>query len=336
MGINWPLAIWSVVTALVDAVTWPAFKIGGVGEATAPQKLPTRLTKSAKWDSQTEPLLGQIFTSNVFGHYILSHLLVSLLQASPDQGRIVFLSSIEPTPSHFSIDDLQGLKSDKSYESSKRLTDILVLTSSLPSTKSFVQHFLSPSSSTSLQSDGCVKEEGVESRTPSLGITLADNEYRPSSRLTPKLYVCHPGICATSIIPLSFILQCAMTIAFYMARLLGSPWHTLTAYKGACAPVWLTLTDLVELEDMEQKDGKGKWGSCCGIAGHERVMRTVVEGWGLGGRMGEGELAKRRGTRQGTLEVTREDREDFEQLGRNCWRQMEALRVEWDGRMKGE
>ena len=125
-----------------------------------------------------------------------------------------------------------------------------------------------------------------------------------------------------------------MVAAFYIARWVGSPWHTVSAYKGACAPVWLALTDFEELEDMEQREGKGKWGSSSDRAGHERLMRTVVEGWGLGGRMGEGELTRRKGVRPGTHEVTRDDREDFQELGRNCWRQMEELRIEWEAKLQ--
>ena len=336
-GVNWPLVALNVVTDLKGAVTWPSFKVGSVGDIIAPQKMPTKPAKDARGLSHTTPALGQAFTSNIFGHYILCHSLVPLLRASPDQGRVVFVSSIEPHPSDFDINDIQGLKSDKSYESSKRLTDILVLTSSLPGTKPFIQRFLSTPTSTSshiarFPSDA----QDLETGASSPGITLTDNEYQPTSNTSPKMYLCHPGICATSIVPLPLILTYGMMLVFYIARWLGSPWHTLTAYKGACAPVWLTLTDQEELEDMEQRDGKAKWGSCTDRAGYERVMRTVVEGWGLGGRMGEGELANRKGTRPGTLEITQEDREDFEQLGRDCWSQMEALRVEWEARMKGE
>ncbi len=65
-------------------------------------------------------------------------------------------------------------------------------------------------------------------------------------------------------------------------------------------------------------------------------MRTVVEGWGLGGRMGEEEVAGRIGSKRGFREVTREDREDFEELGRGCWREMEGLRVAWEERLRQE
>ena len=70
--------------------------------------------------------------------------------------------------------------------------------------------------------------------------------------------------------------------------------------------------------------------------GHERVVRTAVDGWGLGGRMGEGDMSNRIGSRRGFQEVTREDREGFEELGRECWREMEGLRVAWEEMLRQE
>ncbi len=51
--------------------------------------------------------------------------------------------------------------------------------------------------------------------------------------------------------------------------------------------------------------------------------------------MGEGELKGRKGTRREFVEVRKEDREDFEVVGRECWRQMEGLRVAWEELMRG-
>lgn len=123
-----------------------------------------------------------------------------------------------------------------------------------------------------------------------------------------------------------------MNLAFYIARLIGSPWHTVSAYKGACAPVWLALTAQEELEDLETEAGKGKWGSACDAMGNERVARTEVEGWGMGGRVGVEGSGNRVGGGRGEG-VTREGREAFEVLGRECWGRMEGLRVEWEERM---
>ena len=341
-GLDWPLAIKETLTDFFTSVTYPSYKLSNTGETTASQIDP----KHTKFDDgngqRNEPPLGQVFTSNVFGHYLLSHQLIPLLSSSPDQGRLVFVSSIEPVASHFNTADLQGLASLNAYESSKRLTDILVLSSSLPSTKPFVQRFLTPSPTTPSQSISLLDNEQSESTrdstpdTPPLRISLSDNEYRQPTIPEPKIYLSHPGICATSIVTLSLIPFYIRILAFYIARWLGSPWHTVSPYKGARAPVWLALADQDELADIEQTEGKGKWGSVCDRMGRESVMRTAVEGWGLGGRMGEGNLVDRIGTKRGFQEVTREDREGFEELGRECWREMEGLRVAWEEMLRQE
>ena len=324
------------LTDFFTSLTYPSYKLSITGETTAPQTGSRNSNIESDSGEKNEPPLGQVFTSNVFGHYLLCHQLIPLLSASPDQGRIVFISSIEPLASHFNPADVQGLVSSKAYESSKRLTDILVLTSTLPSTKPFVQRFLTPSPTTPSQSISLLDNEpsnstrGSTPDTPPPRISLSDNEYRQPTNPEPKIYISHPGICSTSIVALSFFPFYIRILAFYIARWLGSPWHTVSAYKGACAPVWLALADQDELEDIEQTEGKGKWGSVCDRMGHERVMRTVVEGWGLGGRMGEGDVGNRIGSRKGCREVTREDREDFEELGRECWWEMDSLRMLWE------
>lgn len=52
--------------------------------------------------------------------------------------------------------------------------------------------------------------------------------------------------------------------------------------------------------------------------------------------MGEGDVVGRMGSRRGFREVTREDREAFEELGRECWKEMEGLRVAWEERLRLE
>lgn len=306
-GVNWPRAIWSVLTNLMTAVTYPTFKLSGVGYTTPPQ-LPDNhdLSNGAK---APHPPLAQVFCANVFGHYLLAHELMPLLSLSISAGRIIWISSIEAYADTLSPADMQGLYATFAYESSKRLTDVLALTSQLPSTRPFVSHFLSP---TQL------------SRPPT-------NSPPPTSQKTPTLYVAHPGICATAIVPLPLILHSLMTLAFYLARWLGSPWHTIRAYKGACAPTWLVLSSDEELDAAcherssvapEMHGGRIniggggvggggrpiKWGSSTDRAGREHVIKTAVEGeW--------------------------EDR--WEELGRQCWKQMEELRQEWEERLAG-
>lgn len=113
-----------------------------------------------------------------------------------------------------------------------------------------------------------------------------------------------------------------MTLAFFLARWLGSPWHTIRAYKGACAPTWLALSSDEELDaacyerssslahEMHQNGGGDgqprKWGSGTDRAGRERVLTTAVEGEGEDG---------------------------WEELGRQCWAEMEKLRQEWEERL---
>ncbi len=134
--------------------------------------------------------------------------------------------------------------------------------------------------------------------------------------------------------PLNILLYYGMFLAVYVARWLGSPWHTISAYKGACAPVWLALAAQSLLDGMEEEGGPGKWGSATDWWGRERVVRTEVEGWGYGGVVGEtGE--GRKGRMRGARDLTSEGREGFEELGRDVWGLIEGLREEWEGRLVG-
>ncbi|KAL8710687.1 MAG: hypothetical protein Q9220_004705 [cf. Caloplaca sp. 1 TL-2023] len=297
-SIDWPLAIWSILTNFPHSVTYPTFKLSAVGLVTAPQ-----VSSDSLHAVQHQPQLGQVFCSNVFGHYLLVHGLATLLSDSPvTPGRIIWISSLEAYESKFSTSDLQGILSTSAYESSKRLTDVLALSSTLDTTAPFVRQLLPP----------------------------------PSGHRSPRQYVAHPGICATNMFPIHWILSYLMLAAFYFARWVGSPWHTVTAYKGACAPVWLALAFQDELDDMEAKEGAGKWGSCVNRQGEERVIRTEVQGWGLGGRIGDNvEMAKSRRSPE-VEDLSEEGRERFQLLGRECWQSMEQLREELEGLLRDE
>jgi 3-keto steroid reductase len=301
-GLNWPLAVWSTIKNPIMAFTYPPYKLSAIGYTTHPQTRgkppPTTVSPIPDDNSQTpHPPLGAVFCANVFGHYLLAHFLMPLLvNASPHRGRIIWISTLEAYARSFSTADLQGLVSPQAYESSKRLTDILALTSTLPSTQPFVSRFSSPAH----KSSRC---------------TAAGNP--------PNNYLAHPGICSTSFVPLPLILFYCMTMGFYLARWLGSPWHTVEPYLGACAPVWLALAPQDELDMMEGHDRqrKAKWGSSADRRGRESVRRTEVEGY-TGLRDGNGDGS-------GKEEISAE----FEELGRTCWMQMEALREEWEKRL---
>ena len=75
----------------------------------------------------------------------------------------------------------------------------------------------------------------------------------------------------------------------------------------------------------------GKWGSATDFWGQERVERTEVAGWGWGGRLGE---YKRKGRDPYAKDLTKEERLKFEETGRRCWQELEALRVEWEERLE--
>lgn len=283
-GINYPLAIRTVLTNLMAALTYPTYTLTGVGVIT-PSQIPDNhdLSNGSK---TPHPPLAQVFCANVFGHYLLAHQLMPLLSQPMSAGRIIWISSIEAVGRSLSLADMQGLHTPRAYESSKRLTDVLALTSHLSSTRPFASRFFSP----------------PESSRPAPYVPP------PVNAKTPAMYVAHPGVCATSIVPLPLILHSLMTLAFYLARWLGSPWHTIRAYKGACAPAWVALGSDEELDAACHGGRPRKWGSGTDRAGRERVVATAVEGQGEDG---------------------------WEELGRRCWGEMENLRQEWEERLGG-
>lgn len=96
--------------------------------------------------------------------------------------------------------------------------------------------------------------------------------------------------------------------------------------------MWLALASQEELDALEA-DGQCKWGSGVGRGGRERVMMTEVDGWGVRGGVEKLDQMTLRGRRKGARDLTEEERVEFEELGRDCWEQMEALRAEWEGRL---
>lgn len=258
LGIDWLKCFACLLKNWVQAVSYPVYKVQAIGWKTA---------QPAAVGGE----IGTLFCANVFGHYYLVHELMGLLSAG--RGRIVWTSSLEAYPWTFTADDIQGIKATHSYESMKRLIDIISLTSELPAVAPYADPFF---------------------RTP------AGTE---KSR-RPRMYLTHPGVCATAIIPLNIILFYCMTCAFYIARWLGSPWHTISTYSGAKAAVWIAMATDEELD--AKKADRIKWGSATDRCGGELVKEMEVEGEGS---------------------------EEMEELGRDCWRQMEDLRMNWKKRL---
>lgn len=323
IGVDWIPAVRDVLLDTIDAVTWPTFKIPNVG-AVVKSQLSPKSSRSADEDTQpllqnqekaVEPPLGEVFCSNVFGHYILSHELMPLLSrpsssTSEVGGKIIWISSVEALSESFSLDDIQGLKSLTPYESTKRLSDLLAITADLPSVRNISAPFFNP----------------ANTLTASKSETAKSN----ASLVKPRMYTTQPGIFASDIMPLNWFLVMCYKLVFFFARWMGSPWHPIDPYKAAVAPVWVALTDNETLDDMGGP--KVKWGSSTDTGGNERVKKTEIEGWGWDGEVGSASDGERRkGRRKGAVDLTKEAREDFEILGGKCWKDMDALRTEWEG-----
>ncbi|KAK9464815.1 hypothetical protein V1512DRAFT_267497 [Lipomyces arxii] len=90
------------------------------------------------------------------------------------------------------------------------------------------------------------------------------------------VYVTHPGICQTSIFAehLNVVTTFFMVGLFYVVRWLGSPWHVISAYKGAIAAVWVATEADPKIDCV---DGV-VYGSACDKFGHEYVRIMKEEG----------------------------------------------------------
>ena len=329
-GVSWFHVVRDVLLHPIESLTWPTFKLANVGAVVRSQRTDSA---SKSEDEATQPLLpeqvesdepplGEVFCSNIFGHYILAHELMPLLSRpassrARSSGKIVWVSSIEAIADHFSIDDIQGLRTQHPYEVTKRLMDYMALTSDLPSTKRSVGTYFDPSKTIS-----GVKAKNKAGKDKTRGLPL----------VKPTIYLTHPGTFMSDIMPLPSFLLFVYKLVSIFVRWIGSPWQLVGAYKAAVAPVWLSLTDNEELEDIEENGAKkAKWGSATNAAGEERVMKTEVEGWGWQGVVEEDVGEKKIGRRTGAVDVTKESREDFEVVGGKCWEQMEELRQTWEG-----
>lgn len=292
--LDWLKAIWQICTRPVQATTYPEFMVCDVG-ALAPRQL----AGYGKVHAFEEPRLGQVFTANVFGHYMLTHWLSPLMGAD---SRVVWIGSISSLKETFDPQDLQGITANMAYEGSKRLTELLVLTSELPSTSKHVDSFLPRSS---------------------------------SAPARPKMYLAHPGVVQTSISGLNAFISIFISIVLYLVQWAGSPWHPISPYKGAISAVYALLSPSSQLSALEAADGKAKWGSASSPFGDERVARSEVDGWGYTGVVGTkppaGAVQAKRPKYRGP--VTKEGREEFEATGRDVWAQMEELRKDWEARL---
>ncbi|RPA87945.1 NAD(P)-binding protein [Ascobolus immersus RN42] len=257
-GLDWLTFAKGFVCDTMNTLTYGHYKTQIVGARTKAQLEASSTSTSDKTTFHTsspngnsptdttpeDSTLGEVFCANTFGHYLLTHLLTPLLAASKfygptSVGRIIWVSSLEAFPRFFSTDDIQGLRSTSPYESSKRLTDILSVTSTLPAAEPFVQTFL------------------------------------PTEHNRPRQILTHPGVCATSIVTfLPMVLVWCMKIAFLLAKYAGSEYHTTTPYSGAKAMVFAVLARDEEIRgDVKYGSGNEKigWFKCRDVLREEKV-----------------------------------------------------------------
>lgn len=325
-GVNWlKLAHHFLTAGWVQATTWPTFKVATAGATVDPLARKQQKQQQAGGggdndkDNSKPAVVGQVFCANVFGHYLFAHAILPLLSrrqgdgdADIPPGRLIWESSIEAGRDHFRAGDLQAVETAAPYESTKRLTDLLVLTSGLPGARTH--------------------------SAPYWRLPVPATTGEPQQ--PPRVYLCHPGIVVTTILPLPFLLQYLWTFAAYVARWFGSCWHTNTSYNAAAAMVWLALAAQGSLDSAQAESVK--WGSACDIRGNTMVKKTEVDGWGWTGKVeglddgdgATGALRKIKGRKRGAQVVTEERRVEFEETGALCWREMEKLRAEWEVRMK--
>lgn len=261
-------------------------------------------------EQPAKPPLGEVFCACVFGHYVFAHQLAPILRRSRGSsvapGRIIWSSSVEAVFDAFSTDDIQAFRSTTPYESAKRLTDLLVLTRNLPSARPYSKSYLA------------IEDEPEGASEP------------------PRMYLTHPGIVTSSLFPVPWFLLWAYHLSLLIARWVGSPWHTVDAYSGSMSAAWIAMSEQDALDELQAE--RTKWGSGTNRSGRNLVKRTEVEGWGWEGKVEDitlekdgvtGVLRKTIGRKRGAPTLTEEDLEEFEEMGAECWDEMEDLRQEW-------
>jgi 3-keto steroid reductase len=299
---------------IVAMVSRPNYKICRVGASTRLQLTGDVRDKDGEAD---EPVLGEVFCANVFGHYIFVHETLGLLSRGGSnedhqQGRVIWIGTGEATASHFNLDDFQGLESLESYEHTKRLMDILILGAQNGAQSEANQYLAQDVPSREEDKDIehsmyiVSKEDFSQSSSGSSAPSSQSNDLTP-----PKMYITHPGVCLTAIAPLNLFMTWLQIATIYIARWCGSKWHTNTPYKGATSAVWLALASNEALE--EENAAVKKWGSMVSRWGKESVTETPVDGWGIAGE---------------------EEKGEYGVLARKVWREMEHLRKDWTDRVK--
>ncbi|KAF8845589.1 NAD(P)-binding protein [Paxillus ammoniavirescens] len=154
--------------------------------------------------------LGWVWQCNVFGHYVLFRALEPVLAkcTTSTGSRVVWVSSHESSSEFYDPKDWQLVKSRHSYECSKYQMNQISLHLDREATRN--------------QVDG---------------------------KPTVRHFTVLPGVAGTNIASalLGTISSMCMFVTFYIARLLGSPYHPITPFKASISAVHLSLVPLAFL-----------------------------------------------------------------------------------------
>ncbi|KAH8929292.1 NAD(P)-binding protein [Atractiella rhizophila] len=217
IGLKWGYAIKRIATNIIDAVTYPDYMLESEGD-------------------KSKDGLGWTWACNVFGHYLLARELTPHLLRSPfEHPRIVFTGSIDGLEKYYDPKDWQALTGGNSYQSTKFQVGLLALgfNNLLPQLEQEYE-------STSEGREFPIELEN-EGNLPSIEFG------RRGTRI--KSFLVHPGIIAGNMFYdiVGFWLDICMRIAFYLARLCGSPHHSVNPLKAAQSFVIVALSSLFSL-----------------------------------------------------------------------------------------
>ncbi|TFL00623.1 NAD(P)-binding protein [Pterulicium gracile] len=192
--------------------------------------------------------LGWVWQCNVFGHYVLFRCLETVLKQAPRRfgGRVIWMSSHEASHKFYDADDYQLIKTSHAYETSKYYIDVI---------------------SAHLDSRAVASSSGTE---PTIRHVIVD-----------------PGIASTAISSeqIGMFLDFVKLLAFYLARVMGSQYHTITVTNAAVAAVHLSLLPLAFKSTIPIK-----YSSQANVWGNAYVGKSGIPDWEEFGAEGEGWL----------------------------------------------
>lgn len=286
VSLNWPLAVFSILTRWVRATTYPTFLNEERGRV-------------------SDDGLGWTWQTNLFSHYLLARSLLPLFYAapSPRAGRIIWTGSLEGLPQNCDPDDWQSLDPQKygllgrgigSYHSVKYQMNLAAW-----------------------GFNAYIRDHEASLASPKKGRKKGARNVGEEQRVYS--YACQPGIVAglmfvcvkrchaarrsmligrsTHSELIGRFLDFFMQLAFYISRsVFGSPNHVISPYKSAVAFTFVCLSPIstllalsfslgsdvrggkwVDEPAADRSEGRVRFGSCADRWGREYVAVESFE-----------------------------------------------------------